>query len=246
VIYFVRPMIYNSLLSKIGKERQIALLIDPDKYEEKPLIKTVEFANRYMIDFILLGGSLISYPVNPVIDLIKGNSSIPVLLFPGSLLQISDHADGILLLSLVSGRNPDFLIGNHIIAAPLLKKSNLEIISTAYILIESGVSTSVEYMSYTKPIPSDKPDIAIATALASEMLGFKLVYLEAGSGARSPVPESIIRGVKQNVTIPVIVGGGIRSKEDAQRIYQAGADIIVIGNAIEKNPELLEEIASIR
>jgi len=239
-------MIYDSILHKTGKCQQIALLVDPDKIEEDSLIETLRVASRNSIDFILIGGSLISNPVDPVIDLIKGNSSIPVLLFPGSLLQISDHADGILLLSLVSGRNPDFLIGNHIIAAPLLKKSNLEIISTAYILIESGVTTSVEYMSYTKPIPSDKPDIAIATALASEMLGYKLIYLEAGSGARTPVPEAIIKGVKQHVTVPVIVGGGIRNKEDAADIYAAGADILVVGNAIEKNPELLGEIASLR
>ena len=239
-------MIYESLIHKIGKEKQVALLIDPDNYEKESLIKTVDFANRFNIDFILLGGSLISKPVNPVIDLVKENSSIPVILFPGSLLQLSDRADGILLLSLVSGRNPDYLIGNHIIAAPMLKKSNLEIISTAYVLIESGVSTSVEYMSFTKPIPSNKPEIAIATALASEMLGFKIIYLEAGSGAQSPVPESIIEGVKENVSIPVIVGGGIRSKDDAKKIFQAGADIIVVGNAIEKNPALLEEITALR
>ncbi len=239
-------MIYDSILHKTGKRKQIALLVDPDKIEEDSLIETLRVASRNSIDFILIGGSLISNPVDPVIDLIKGNSSIPVLLFPGSLLQISNHADGILLLSLVSGRNPDFLIGNHIIAAPLLKKSNLEIISTAYILIESGVTTSVEYMSYTKPIPSDKPDIAIATALASEMLGYKLIYLEAGSGASTRVPEAIIKGVKQHVTVPVIVGGGIRSKEDAADIYAAGADILVVGNAIEKNPGLLGEIASLR
>ena len=239
-------MIYESLIHKIGKEKQVALLIDPDNYEKESLIKTVDFANRFNIDFILLGGSLISKPVNPVIDLVKENSSIPVILFPGSLLQLSDRADGILLLSLVSGRNPDYLIGNHIIAAPMLKKSNLEIISTAYVLIESGVSTSVEYMSFTQPIPSNKPEIAIATALASEMLGFKIIYLEAGSGAQSPVPESIIEGVKENVSIPVIVGGGIRSKDDAKKIFQAGADIIVVGNAIEKNPALLEEITALR
>ncbi len=239
-------MIYDSILQKTGKHKQIALLVDPDKDEKDSLIKTLQVANQHSVDFILIGGSLISNPVDPVIDLIKGNSSIPVLLFPGSLLQISDHADGILLLSLVSGRNPDFLIGNHITAAPLLKKSNLEIISTAYILIESGVTTSVEYMSYTKPIPAEKPDIAIATALASEMLGYKLIYLEAGSGARSRVPETIISRVKQQISIPLIVGGGIRSKKDAGNVYKAGADIIVVGNAIEKNPELLGEISSLR
>lgn len=239
-------MIYDSIADKTGKCKQVALLVDPDKHEEGLLQKTLQVANRFGIDFILIGGSLVSSPVEPVIDLIKRNSSIPVLLFPGSLLQLSDHADGILLLSLVSGRNPDFLIGNHIIAAPLLRKSKLEIISTAYILVESGITTSVEYMSYTKPIPADKPDIVIATALASEMLGYKLIYLEAGSGAKSRVPDAVIKGVKQQVTVPLIVGGGIRSKEDAEDIYAAGADILVVGNAIEKNPELLGEIASLR
>ncbi len=239
-------MIYDSILQKSRKHKQLALLVDPDKYEKVSLLETLTIANQHSVDLIFIGGSLISNPVDPVIDLIKKNSSIPVLLFPGSLLQISDHADGILLLSLVSGRNPDFLIGNHVIAAPLLKKSDLEIISTAYILIESGITTSVEYMSNTKPIPAEKPDIAIATALASEMLGYKLIYLEAGSGARTCVPEAIISGVKQQVTIPLIVGGGIRSKEDAGKVYKAGADIIVVGNAIEKNPDLLGEISSLR
>lgn len=239
-------MIYDSIVHETGKRKQIALLVDPDKFEKDFLLETLGVANRYSIDFILVGGSLISNPVDPVIDLIKQNSSIPVLLFPGSLLQISDRADGILLLSLVSGRNPDFLIGNHIIAAPLLRKSSLEILSTAYILIDSGVTTSVEYISYTKPLPSDKPDIAIATALASEMLGYKLIYLEAGSGARIRVPDAIIQGVRQQVSVPLIVGGGIRSIEDAHDVYAAGADIIVVGNAVEKNPELLGEIASAR
>lgn len=239
-------MIYDSIVTKAGNCKQVALLIDPDKYDDPSLIRILDYANRIEPDFILVGGSLVSNPVAPFIDRIKTNTDIPVILFPGSLLQISDNADAILLLSLVSGRNPDFLIGNHIIAAPLLKKSNLEIISTAYILIENGISTSVEYMSNTNPIPAEKVEIAVATALAAEMLGFKLIYLEAGSGARSHVPEVMVQEVKRNVDIPVIVGGGIRSKEEAGKIYRAGADIIVVGNVVEKDPSKLEEIAFLR
>ncbi|UCG28616.1 MAG: geranylgeranylglyceryl/heptaprenylglyceryl phosphate synthase [Bacteroidales bacterium] len=239
-------MIYDSIVSKAGSCKQVALLIDPDKYDDHSLLRILHYANRTHTDFILVGGSLISDPVTPIIDRIKTNTTIPVVLFPGSLLQISDNADAILFLSLVSGRNPDYLIGNHIIAAPLLKKSNLEVISTAYLLIENGISTSVEYMSSTNPIPAEKVDIAVATALAAEMLGFKLIYLEAGSGAQCHVPEAMIREVRKNVGIPVIVGGGIREKEDARKIFRAGADIIVIGNAIEKDPLKLEEIASLR
>lgn len=238
-------MIYDTINNNRGK-KQIALLIDPDKYDKKSLLRTLDNANSSEIDFILVGGSIISCPVDYVIDEIKKNSSIPVLLFPGSLLQLSDHADGILLLSVVSGRNPDYLIGNHIIAAPLLKRSKLEVISTAYILIENGKSTSVEYMSNTRPIPAGKIDITIATALAAEMLGFKLIYLEAGSGATYPVPEEMIHAVKQNVSTPLIVGGGIRNRESARRIYQAGADMIVVGNAVEQDPDILAEIASVR
>lgn len=239
-------MIYNNILDKQNKKKQFFLLIDPDGYNDNTLKKTIQVANDISIDLFLVGGSLVSRPVKPLIDIIKNNTDIPVVLFPGSLLQITDNADGILLLSLISGRNPEFLIGNHVVASPMLKRSNLEIISTGYILIDNGSSASVEYMSNTIPIPSDKNEIAVATALAGEMLGFKLIYLEGGSGATQPVEARMIEAVKQNVGIPLIVGGGIKNENDAANVYKAGADIIVVGNAIENKLMMLEKIASLR
>jgi phosphoglycerol geranylgeranyltransferase len=239
-------MIYNNILNKQKKKKQFFLLIDPDRYNNTTLKETIRVANNFSIDLILVGGSLVSRSVSPLIDIIKNNTDIPVVLFPGSLLQITDNADGILLLSLISGRNPEFLIGNHVIASPVLKRSNLEIISTGYILIDNGKTPSVEYMSNTTPIPSDKIDIAVATALAGEMLGLKLIYLEGGSGAKQPVKGTMIEAVKQNVTIPLIVGGGIKNEYDAANVYKAGADIIVVGNAIESKLKMLEKIATLR
>lgn len=239
-------MIYNNILDKQNKKKQFFLLIDPDGYNDNTLKKTIQVANDISIDLYLVGGSLVSRPVKPLIDIIKNNTDIPVVLFPGSLLQITDNADGILLLSLISGRNPEFLIGNHVVASPMLKRSNLEIISTGYILIDNGSSASVEYMSNTTPIPSDKNEIAVATALAGEMLGFKLIYLEGGSGSTQPVKARMIEAVKQNVSIPLVVGGGIKNENDATNVYKAGADIIVVGNAIENKLKMLEKIASLR
>lgn len=239
-------MIYNNILDKQNKKKQFFLLIDPDGYNDNTLKKTIQVANDISIDLYLVGGSLVSRPVKPLIDIIKNNTDIPVVLFPGSLLQITDNADGILLLSLISGRNPEFLIGNHVVASLMLKSSNLEIISTGYILIDNGSSASVEYMSNTTPIPSDKNEIAVATALAGEMLGFKLIYLEGGSGATQPVKARMIEAVKQNVSIPLVVGGGIKNENDAANVYKAGADIIVVGNAIENKLKMLEKIASLR
>lgn len=192
-----------------------------------------------------MGVSLVSNPIAPFIQKIKENSEIPVLLFPGNLLQISNNADGILFLSLISGRNPDLLIGNHVASAPMIKSSGMEVISTGYILVENGKSTSVENISNTKPVPSDKPDIASATAIAGEMLGFKLIYLEAGSGAQHPVKTEMITRVKKNIKVPLVVGGGIRNSEDAKNILNAGADIIVIGNVIEKDTSFLKKISDI-
>jgi len=238
-------MLYLSILKTLNKKKQLALLIDPDKHNENSLKLAVDTANQTGIDFILIGGSLISCSIDKTVEIAKKNSSIPVILFPGSLLQISDKADGILFLSIISGRNPEFLIGNHVIASPLIKKSNLEVIPTGYILIESGRSTSVEYMSNTKPIPPDKFDIAIATALAGEMLGHKLIYLEAGSGAHQHVNTKMISEVKKNINIPLIVGGGIKTNEDTKDIYKAGADIIVVGNSIENDLSQLNSMTSI-
>lgn len=239
-------MIYDWIVKQVLNEKKLfALLLDPDEYNDQSLKHTLIEAGKTETDFILVGGSLVSTPVAPFIQKIKENSEIPVLLFPGNLLQISDNADGILFLSLISGRNPDLLIGNHVAAASMIKGSGMEVISTGYILVENGKSTSVEYISNTKPVPSDKPDIASATAIAGEMLGFKLIYLEAGSGAQHPIKTEIITRVKKNIEVPLIVGGGIRNTDDAKNILNAGADIIVIGNAIEKDTSFLKKVSDI-
>src|ERR1051325_9917462 len=174
---------------------------------------------------------------------LKKKSRIPVLIFPGNSMQVSKHADGILFLSLISGRNPDMLIGNHVLAAPVLKHSDLEIIPAGYMLIDGGTVSSAAYMSHTLPIPSGKSDIALATAMAGEMLGLKLIYLEAGSGAKIPVSSEMIKAVKKNISLPVMVGGGIRSAADARKACAAGADVVVVGNAAEKDPSLISSIA---
>jgi len=238
-------MLYDFILNKFNNNKKLAvLLIDPDKHDEGSLKRTVDIANKAGISFFLIGGSIISKSINDKIVTIKQCSKLPVFLFPGNLLQLCDQADGILFLSLISGRNPEFLIGNQVLAAPFLKNSQMEVIPTGYILIGTGQSTAVEYMSNTSPIPSNKPEIAVATALAGEMLGHKLIYLEGGSGADHIVNTQLIREVKQNITVPLVVGGGIRTPKQANEIFEAGADIIVIGNVAEEDPLAMFEIAS--
>ena len=236
-------MIYDRLFK--SKEKKLAVLIDPGKITTDKLILTVKNSQKSGVDIFFVGGSIISQNIDNTIKIIKDNSDIPVILFPGSIYQLSDNADAVLLLSLISGRNPEFLIGNQVIAAPFLKKSKLEVISTGYILIDGGTKTSVEYMSNTKPIPTDKTDIAVATALAGEMLGMSAIYLEAGSGAHFPVNKDIIKEIKENIKIPIIAGGGIRNKEDLETTCIAGADIIVTGTAFENNPELINKFSEI-
>jgi len=239
-------MIYDWIVKQVLNGKKIfALLLDPDEYNDQSLRHTLIEAGKSATDLILVGGSLITNPIAPFIQNIKENSEIPVLLFPGNLLQISSNADGILFLSLISGRNPDLLIGNHVASAPMIKSTGMEVISTGYILVENGKSTSVEYISNTSPVPANKPDIASATAIAGEMLGLKLIYLEAGSGAQHPVKTEMITRVKKNIKVPLVVGGGIRNPEDAKNILNAGADIIVIGNAIEKDTSFLKKISYI-
>jgi len=238
-------LIYNSLLQakRVG-EKKISVLIDPDKQGLEDLNIIIDQAVQAGVDFLLVGGSLIiRNQLESCIEQIRKRCTLPVILFPGDHYQMSSHADGILLLSLISGRNADLLIGRHVIAAPYLKDSSLEIISTGYLLIDGGVTTSVSYMSNTQPIPSNKTDIAVCTALAGEMLGLKLIYLDAGSGAVNTVPESMIEAVALETKVPVVVGGGINSALKAQAIVMAGADIVVVGNALEKNPKLIGEIA---
>lgn len=238
--------IYRQIREKAGKRQLFALLVDPDKHDRRSLDWIGKHADPEKVHFFLVGGSLVSGSVDETVAMIKEYTEIPVILFPGNVLQITPRADAILLLSLISGRNPEYLIGNHVIAAPILRKTDLEIIPTGYILIENGRSTSVEYMSNTKPIPSDKIDLTVATAMAGEMLGHKLIYLEAGSGASETVNEKTISEVSRHTGIPLIIGGGIHTPGQIRQIYKAGADMIVVGTAIEKDPEkLLELMAAI-
>ena len=227
-------------------KKSLALLIDPDKVKGEPLDKILTGAVENRVDYILAGGSLTFNRIEVLIDYIKERCTIPVILFPGNLLQLSCEADAILLLSLISGRNPELLIGNHVLAAPYLRNVRHKLISTGYILINCGSRTSVEYMSQTESIPADKPDIVIATALAGEMLGLKMIYLEGGSGAVTPVPAEIIRAVRENITVPVAVGGGIRTPEQIEEAYRAGADLVVLGNGVEENPGLITDACHIR
>ncbi len=238
-------MIYSDIISKKQEEKkQFAVLIDPDKLEEKLLFQIIDHAVISKVDFFFVGGSLLtSNNLDFCISNIKKNCDIPVLLFPGSPMQISSHADAILFISLISGRNPEALIGQHVIAAPYIKRANLETISTGYILVDAGKPTTVSYLSNSFPIPNDKPEIAVCTALAGEMLGLKLIYLDAGSGAKNAVPPEMISGVRKNISVPLMVGGGINSGEKALEAYRAGADILVVGNAIEKNYSLMKEIS---
>jgi len=235
----------QKIISKFSShKKQLAVLIDPDKTSGSDLLNTIAIASNSKVDFFLVGGSLLLHDsLDTCITTIKANSTIPVILFPGNALHINTKADAVLLLSLISGRNADLLIGQHVQAAPLLKQANLETIATGYILIDGGKPTTVSYISNTTPIPADKPEIAAATALAGEMLGLKCIYLEAGSGAQNPVSTASISAVKKQITVPLIVGGGIRNAETALAACQAGSDIIVIGNATEKNPALITEIA---
>jgi putative glycerol-1-phosphate prenyltransferase len=236
--------LYERLLNARQRQRKyFAVLIDPDQLKTDRVDETVALAAEAGADLFFIGGSLI---VNNVLDQciakIKANCDIPVVLFPGNSLQISYKADAILYLSLISGRNPDLLIGKHVETAAFLKISPLEVLATGYMLIDGGVPTSVSYMSNTYPIPAGKHDIAMCTALAGELLGLKLIYMDAGSGALNPVSTDMIRAVSQAVDIPLIVGGGIRTPEKVRANAEAGADIIVVGNAIEKDPALIREM----
>lgn len=226
--------------SRQGK-KSIAVLVDPDKVDDAAaLTPLINLASENCVDFFFVGGSLItSNNLSDVISHIKESVNIPVIIFPGSSIQIDPAADGILFLSLISGRNPDLLIGQHVVAAPILKNTNLEIIPTGYLLISSGRTTSVAYISNTTPIPDDKYSLAACTALAGQMLGLKMIYLDAGSGAEKEINSRMISAVKKSVNLPVIVGGGINTAEKALAALEAGADMIVIGNALEKDPNLL-------
>ena len=237
--------IYNKILSdKKANKKSFALLIDPDKQDKKQLLAIIEKAKNAKTDYFFVGGSLLT---NDSLDLclktLKENTTIPIVLFPGNAMQVNNKADGILFLSLISGRNADMLIGKQVITAPILKQSSLEVLPTGYMLIDSGKPTTVSYMSNTNPIPADKETVAACTAMAGEMLGLKLIFMDGGSGAKNPISEAMIKAVRKYVDVPLIIGGGIGSGEKAIANCRAGADIIVVGNAIEKDENLIGEIA---
>lgn len=243
----VREMMnsYYENLKDRDKKRW-ALLVDPDSYDDNSLDELIKEINKYPPDLILVGGSLLFNPIDICITSLKLGTHLPVFLFPGNVMQLSDRADGILFLSLLSGRNPEYLIGNHVLAAPHLNRSGIEVIPTAYILVEDKKATSVSYMSNTRPIPHGKTHLAVATAMAGEMLGMKSIYLEAGSGAEQPVNKEMIAAVRRNISIPLMVGGGICDVEKGKLAYDAGADLIVVGNAIESNFDLVKEFSDLR
>ena len=232
-----------SRLSDTSKKK-FAVLIDPDKPTDEQIVEIVEKSVNANVDFFFVGGSLLTTDsLDNCIKLIKKHCDIPVLIFPGNSLQISKWCDGFLLLSLISGRNAEMLIGRHVISAPYLKLYGNEIIPTGYMLVDGGKPTSVSYMSNTTPIPYDKDDIAMCTALAGEMLGLKVIYMDAGSGAINPISPSMIYKVKKTIEVPLIVGGGINTPEKAAAAAAAGADIVVVGNALEKSNDRLQEFS---
>lgn len=229
-----------------GARKSLAVLIDPDDLDESGLVQCLNRCIENKVGYIFVGGSHVtSNFIHEAVSFIKSYTNIPCVLFPGNAIQISAEADAILFISLISGRNPELLIGQHVVAAPVIKKSNLEVIPTGYMLVNSGRPTSASYMSNSQPLPNDKPNLAASTALAGEMLGMQLIYLDAGSGAEEPIAQRIIRSVKSNTSVPLIVGGGLNTKEKIKRAYEAGADVVVIGNGVQKNLDLMTEASDI-
>lgn len=226
-------------------KKSIAVLVDPDKAEDPARLQhLINLASENCVNYFFVGGSLVtSASLSEVVKKIKENVTIPVVLFPGNAIQVDASADGLLFLSLISGRNPELLIGQHVVAAPILKNTRLEVIPTGYMLINSGKITSVAYISNTMPIPDDKYSLAASTALAGQMLGLQTIYIDAGSGAEKEISPRMIAAVRKSISIPLIVGGGINSPRKAIAALEAGADMIVVGNALEKNPDLLTEVA---
>lgn len=237
--------IYETILrKKHSGKKQFALLIDPDNTDKKKLEQIAKISDNEKIDYIFLGGSLIRFDnLDECIKTLKKNCSIPIVLFPGSPIQINKNADALLFLSLISGRNPELLIGQHVMVASLLKQTALEIIPTGYMLIDGGSLTTALYMSNTTPIPADKYDIAINTAIAGELLGLKLIYMDAGSGAINFISSTMVKKVRENISVPLIVGGGIKTAPIATELCKAGADIIVVGNAVEQNFSIITALS---
>ncbi|ASB48605.1 phosphoglycerol geranylgeranyltransferase [Alkalitalea saponilacus] len=234
-------MIFDFITDRFRRKQKIlAFLVDPDKCHGEKLEQFVASMKQQSPQLLLVGGSLISNPIEPLVDYLKTELDMPVVLYPGSPTHLTFNVDAVLFLSMISGRNAELLIGNQVVSAPFIHRHKIEPISTGYMLIDGGNYTSVEYMSQTRPIPAEKNDIAIATAMAGEMLGMKLIYMDAGSGAKRPVSPSMISDVKRHLNIPLMVGGGIVTPAIMKSATDAGADLIVVGNALEKDPELVK------
>lgn len=241
----MKHTIYNQLTEKKGTgKKSFTVLIDPDKVDGTKIDRLVSLSIDAKVDYFFVGGSLvISNYLDQCIQHIKAACNIPVILFPGAPSQVSKYADALLYLSLISGRNPELLIGQHVISAPFVKQSGLEIMPTGYMVIDGGAPTTVSYISNASPIPSDKNEIAMCTAMAGEMLGMKVIYMDSGSGAKRPISENMIEKVARHIEAPLIVGGGISNPEKAYLNCKSGADIIVVGNAIEKDTSLIKEMS---
>jgi putative glycerol-1-phosphate prenyltransferase len=229
------------LLNREIKHKMLAVLLDPDQCRGSILSSTIAVLKTNIPDFIFVGGSLTVNCLDSLIDLLKEEINTNIVLFPGNAQQFSPNADALLYLSLLSGRNAEFLIGQHVGSAIAIKKSKIEVIPTGYLLIDGGKLTSVEYISNTRPIPHDKKEIALSTAIAAELLGMKLIYLEAGSGANNPVSPEMIGYVKAELSLPLIVGGGIKTTKQLKEAFDAGADLVVVGNIFETQPALISE-----
>ncbi|MBU3822141.1 geranylgeranylglyceryl/heptaprenylglyceryl phosphate synthase [Flavobacteriaceae bacterium XHP0103] len=236
--------VYKCILeAKTQGHKLLAVLIDPDKFSMNRVETFMEKVNNSMATHVFVGGSEVEEGVTGcLVSEIKKYTNLPIILFPGDVTQITDSADAILFLSLISGRNPDYLIGKHVAAVSKLRKAQLEIIPTGYILIENGKETAVQRVTGTKPLPKANNQEIIDTAKAGELLGMKLIYLEAGSGAKEAVCQNIVSAVKQELKIPLIVGGGIKNKEQLDAAYNAGADMVVIGTAFEEDESFFSEL----
>lgn len=238
-------MLYRIILEKRElNQKMIAVLLDPDQCKGSLLSATIAELKTATPDFVFVGGSHAVNSVNSIIEILKEETDCPVILFPGDASQFSIKADALLYLSLLSGRNAEFLIGQHINSSVSIKKSMIEVIPTGYLLIEGNKTSSVEYISNTRPIPRDKKDIALSTAVAGELLGMRLIYLEAGSGAKQVVPLDMIKHLSTELSIPMMVGGGIGTEEQLTDAFRAGADIVVVGNAFESNPRKITEFVN--
>lgn len=237
--------VYQDLLTRKQQGKSgFAVLVDPDKVAPSDMPHLASLCNEAGVDYILMGGSLVvADTLDTCIQRFKAESNIPVILFPGSPSQVSPYADALLYLSLISGRNAEHLIGQHVISAPAVKASGLEVISTGYMVIDGGAPTTVSYISNSAPIPANKPDIALCTAWAGELQGKHIIYMDAGSGARNPISEEMIHKVSSHIDIPLFIGGGIHTPEKVYANCKAGANIIVVGNAIERDPMLIKELA---